>query len=233
MNIYAFCMSAEATAEMTLRFKLTCTPDLLLGRLLAVLRRGRGLTQAEVAQKVGLSTPAFAALEQGRTGITLPMLDEVGAALGVPGLLVHALHAEAVVELDRAGCPVGGATRRRPRGRAAGTSRTENEKPGRLDLAPVQLDEWLQRWMGSAPLPGAVLGRGEDQIIHPEVEWSPAPLRQRLGRLDRRGRGASRFQIVQMTLGGGTGESRRGAGGITSPTSTDTVDLSEGEQVRT
>jgi transcriptional regulator with XRE-family HTH domain len=47
------------------------------------LRKLRGLSQAELAEKAGLSQPAIGAIEAGKKSPTLRTLEKLAAALGV------------------------------------------------------------------------------------------------------------------------------------------------------
>jgi DNA-binding XRE family transcriptional regulator len=192
---------------MTRRFRATCESDLLLARLLAVLRRRRGLTQATLAEKLGVSAPTVAAWEQGRTAVTVGMLDEIGSALDIPGLLIHGLHAQTVVDLDHDGCPVGAPSWRRPRGRNVKPPVPASPTAEVLVLAPSQVDSWLDDWMDSAALPQAALRLDADRIVHTDIPWRPTALTQRLSRCDRPSSPDERgFRIVEFELGGGPAE---------------------------
>ena len=121
----------------------TCSADLLLGRLLSLVRQMQGVPQAKLGEALKVDAKTVAAWEAGRSGITVGMLDEMGAALGVPGALLHLLHAQAVVDLERAGCRVTGAIWRRSRGRGAKPSESQSKAS---ELPKTQIDVWLQEW---------------------------------------------------------------------------------------
>ncbi len=177
------------------RFKLRCSPELLLARLLAMLRKASALTQADLAGRLAVSAATVAAWEANRCSVTVAMLDEIAGVLGVPGLLLHALHAQAVNDLERAGCPVSPASWRRPRGTNA---RPPERQAEGTEIAATQLDEWLDDWINSTPLPAAALQCSEEgTIIQADVPWSPAPVEQRLGRIDRTGE----HRIITLQLG--------------------------------
>ncbi len=182
------------------RFRPHCPPELLLARLLAGLRRRQGLSQPAFADVAGLSTPTVAALETNRSSITLPMLDDLAGALGQPGLLLHALHAQAQIDLQREGCPVPGATWRRPRGRNAPSV---DRQPEGLELSPAQVDAWLDEWFEASPVAQLALDAGSecDVIVRPDIPWSPTRFEQRLGRIDRTGARDPEFRIVDLELG--------------------------------
>lgn len=55
-----------------------------IGRLLARRRREAGLTQAEVAARMGTSQAAISRLESGQAMPSLPLLDRYATALGRP-----------------------------------------------------------------------------------------------------------------------------------------------------
>lgn len=61
------------------------TPAVLrrLGQRIAELRRSRGLTQEAFAEKLGMLTPNFARIEQGRQNVTIDTLVRIGRALDV------------------------------------------------------------------------------------------------------------------------------------------------------
>lgn len=62
-------------------------PDVQLlravGRRIAELRRGTGMTQEQVAERLGVSVRAYAYLEGGRENLTLLTMASVATALGV------------------------------------------------------------------------------------------------------------------------------------------------------
>jgi len=49
----------------------------------AQIRRSKGLTQAELAQMIGVEQPTISRLEKGSDAVTLRLLREVAVALGV------------------------------------------------------------------------------------------------------------------------------------------------------
>lgn len=57
--------------------------DMALGDRLREVRVARNLTQAEVAQRAGISQPALSRIELGGGVPTLEMLDRIGRAIGV------------------------------------------------------------------------------------------------------------------------------------------------------
>jgi transcriptional regulator with XRE-family HTH domain len=62
-----------------------------LGERIRVLREANGISQAELARRIGSTQPSIARLEAGRVSPTLETLDRVAAALGAE--LVVALEA--------------------------------------------------------------------------------------------------------------------------------------------
>ena len=168
----------------------TCTPDLLLGRLLSVLRQMQGISQVQVGDALGVDGKTVAAWEGGRSGITLGMLDEIGATLGVPGVLLHVLHAQATVDLQRAGCRVTRTSWRRSRGRGAKPSESQPEAPS---LSKKRLDVWLQEW--------SVESQFSLLDIHLGVPWVPLRVQQRMLRADRAGSDQPEVHIVNLEVG--------------------------------
>lgn len=61
------------------------TPTVLrrVGRRMAELRRSRGLTQEACAERIGMLTPNYARIEQGRQNVTIDTLVRIGRALDV------------------------------------------------------------------------------------------------------------------------------------------------------
>lgn len=55
-----------------------------IGRVLRAIRTDQGLTQEEVAGKLPIGEGAYAAYESGRSRFTVPDLQSVARALGVP-----------------------------------------------------------------------------------------------------------------------------------------------------
>jgi transcriptional regulator with XRE-family HTH domain len=71
----------------------------MLGETIKTLRKAKGLTQKQLAEKIGLSPPAVTQWETGG-GIDMPNLVKVAKVLGVPSkVLVEAM------ETDRAATP--------------------------------------------------------------------------------------------------------------------------------
>jgi transcriptional regulator with XRE-family HTH domain len=152
-----------------------CSTDLLLGRLLALVRQMRGVSQGRLGDALGINSKTVGAWEAGRSGITLGMLDEIGAALGVPGVLLHLLHAQATVDLERKGRRVTGAHWRRDRGR--GTKPSESEARA-VELPKSELDRWLQEWT----VEGIELDRPTILDVCLGQSWQPMRLEQRVTR---------------------------------------------------
>jgi transcriptional regulator with XRE-family HTH domain len=66
-------------------FLIYCEMDMdasALGLRLARLRRQAGLTQAELARRMGTTQPAISKIESGRTFPTIPLLDRFAQATG-------------------------------------------------------------------------------------------------------------------------------------------------------
>jgi transcriptional regulator with XRE-family HTH domain len=74
-------VAAEQTADELLR---------AVGRRIAEIRREAGLTQAQVAEQLDVSTRAYAYIESGRENLTLRTMLTIANVLGatVPDLLV-------------------------------------------------------------------------------------------------------------------------------------------------
>jgi UDP-N-acetylglucosamine 1-carboxyvinyltransferase len=53
-----------------------------LGRRIAELRRERGLTQEEAAERLGMLAPNYARIEQGRQNVTIDTLVRITRMLG-------------------------------------------------------------------------------------------------------------------------------------------------------
>ena len=149
-----------------------CSTDLLLGRLLALVRKMRGISQGRLGDALGINGKTVGAWEAGRSGITLGMLDEIGAVLGVPGVLLHLLHAQATVDLERKGRRVTGAHWRRDRGR--GTKPSES-KARAGELPKSELDRWLQEWT----VAGIEMDRPTILDVCLGQSWQPMRLEQR------------------------------------------------------
>jgi transcriptional regulator with XRE-family HTH domain len=54
-----------------------------LGRYIRKIRKAKGLTQEQLAEKIGTSTPWIGHIETGREVPNLPMLQKIAHALGV------------------------------------------------------------------------------------------------------------------------------------------------------
>src|SRR5439155_14184354 len=80
-----------------------------LGLRIAATRRAAGLTQADLAERIGTKQPSISKIESGRVVPTLPVLDRIGRAVGSP--LVITFGAETEPE------PEPGKTERRRRAR--------------------------------------------------------------------------------------------------------------------
>jgi len=76
-----------------------------LGERVARLRRGLGLTQVELAERLGMSRASIASIEAGRQRIALDQLYLIGGALGLSRL--EELISMEVPALD-ASAPIGG-----------------------------------------------------------------------------------------------------------------------------
>src|SRR6476469_4455619 len=65
---------------------LPIAPDPLaaVGSLVRSARQGRGLTQAQLAERLGTSQSAVHRIEQGAQNVSLEMLTRIGAALDSP-----------------------------------------------------------------------------------------------------------------------------------------------------
>jgi transcriptional regulator with XRE-family HTH domain len=59
------------------------TYSALLGRVLQHYREARGLSQAQVAQQLGMMQPSYSRIEQGGTAITVLQLRRIATAVGV------------------------------------------------------------------------------------------------------------------------------------------------------
>lgn len=64
------------------------TEAIRIGRILRLIREERGLTQAQVAERLGKGEGAYAAYESGRSRFTVPELPDVARALGVSTVYV-------------------------------------------------------------------------------------------------------------------------------------------------
>jgi transcriptional regulator with XRE-family HTH domain len=62
----------------------TRTSVLTLGALISVVRRERGWTQPELAERVGISTGTLAKVEKGAPGTAIGTVFEVATILGIP-----------------------------------------------------------------------------------------------------------------------------------------------------
>lgn len=58
--------------------------DKIVGRNIRNARKSKNLTQAKLAEKIGVSTPYIGKLERGERSINLERLAELVPALGVP-----------------------------------------------------------------------------------------------------------------------------------------------------
>src|SRR5688500_14623599 len=63
------------------------TRDRAIGRRIAAARQAAGLTQRELAERIGWPRFSLINLELGRRGTTIEKLDAVAAALGVPPVM--------------------------------------------------------------------------------------------------------------------------------------------------
>src|SRR5437667_8630542 len=55
-----------------------------LGLRIAAIRRAAGLTQTDLAERIGTKQPSISKIESGRVVPTLPVLDRIGRAVGSP-----------------------------------------------------------------------------------------------------------------------------------------------------
>lgn len=152
-------MFSEASRSLASTEFKTCPSEQVLARLLALLRDDCGFSQAKLAERVGVSQTAVASVEACRSKVTLGVLDRVGEALGIPGLLLHALHAQALLDLRRAGCRVAVEGWRRPRGvskhrRGAPVEDPDSPESGTKLVPHRQLDRWLRYWLVLSLPPG-------------------------------------------------------------------------------
>ncbi len=162
-------------------------PEFVLARLVAAMRRHRGLSQRALAERLGIAGPSVSALENGRSTVSVPMLDALGAALDVPGLAVHALLCDLITHLERKGHPVAIVSWRQARGASVPWARNKPANADRSARNVPALDELLAEWLAEAPLARAVLEPEEHVIVHADVPWNPLPVEQRMGRIDRSG----------------------------------------------
>lgn len=87
--------------------RMATTSNAVLGHLLALIRRRRDLTQAQVAESLGLAGSTWSRVEKGETAITVEQLRAVAAKLNVSATVVLGLAEQAENALRRSGFVVG------------------------------------------------------------------------------------------------------------------------------
>lgn len=87
--------------------RMATTSNAVLGHLLALIRRKRGLTQAQVAEGLGLAGSTWSRVEKGETPITVEQLRAVATKLNVSATVVLGLAEQAENALRRSGFVVG------------------------------------------------------------------------------------------------------------------------------
>ena len=70
----------------------------LLGRRIRLARLRRSLTQADIAERTGISRPTVIDLESGKSGVAIGALVSVLAALGLQGRLAEVLEKDELGE---------------------------------------------------------------------------------------------------------------------------------------
>lgn len=133
----------------------SCPPELVLARLLGVVRERRGLSQHDLARAWGLSQSAIASWERNRAGITVSMLDLWTSTLGLSGTALYDLYKAALEDLAATGCRVEPPRLRGTRGHSPprGVRRTPASRTEvRL------LDTWLDYWVFASAFARETLG---------------------------------------------------------------------------
>lgn len=154
-----------------------CSTADALARLLRMLRSSAGLSQADMAERLHASQATVARWEAGGSTVSVDMLDSISAAMGLPGVMVHALHAQLCVDLAATGCAVENEGWRHPRGmsrlRNYGRARPPEEEfePGERRRTRRGLDEWLTYWFYSR-FPGGIVGLGAPPLLSFKQEMS-------------------------------------------------------------
>ncbi len=87
-----------AAAERFARYE-RARSAIMVGSVVRAARRRAGLSQAELAGRIGTSQPSVARLERGQVSPTVAVLDRIARALG----------AELVVDFEPSGAPGAGA----------------------------------------------------------------------------------------------------------------------------
>ncbi len=129
--------------------RMATTSNAVLGHLLALIRRRRHLTQAQVAEALGLAGSTWSRVEKGETPITVEQLRVVADKLDVDAATLLVLARQAEEALKGSGFLVGG-------GFAAGAVSGQAQL-GLTGLTAVSRGA-TGLWGGILPLVGTALG---------------------------------------------------------------------------
>ena len=141
--------------------RMATTSNAVLGHLLALIRRRRHLTQAQVAEALGLAGSTWSRVEKGETPITVEQLRVVADKLDVDAATLLVLARQAEDALKGSGFLVGGGFVARAVSRLV--------QPGLTGLTAASRGA-TGLWGGILPLVGTALGAFLDSNLGSALE---------------------------------------------------------------
>lgn len=131
--------------------KWVASSNTILGHVLALIRRKRGLTQVQLAHTLGLAGSTWSRIEKGESSLTVEQLRAAAEALGISAATLLGLAAQGEEALRRYGAIIAPSINRGAARLSGFGKAVENLLPaGALPLIGTALGAALGKVLGSA-----------------------------------------------------------------------------------